>query len=302
MESKRTWRMKKRKVRIRIPSHVPFLLPFFILVTLFFFIPVILNILLTFTDMDFAMRWDFVGFKNYFRFVSDPIIPEVLVNTVIYVAATLAINVGLGLALALLNTYYVPENVGLIFRAIWLLPRMTPPVVYALLWLWVLDPTEYGLLNMIVGKNVNWTMQHPLGIVILVNGLIGASFGMIIFSASIKSIPRDYIMAAQVDGASNWEIVRRIIIPLLRWPLMFVTTWQTLSLLASYEYILLVTDGGPFYKSEVWSLYAYHTAFSHQMYGYGAAIAMALVVVAVIVTLIMLKIFGFKRLMELAGG
>jgi len=302
MESKRTWRMKKRKVRIRIPSHVPFLLPFFILVTLFFFIPVILNILLAFTDMDFAMRWDFVGFKNYFRFVSDPIIPKVLVNTVIYVAATLAINVGLGLALALLNTYYVPENVGLIFRAIWLLPRMTPPVVYALLWLWVLDPTEYGLLNMIVGKNVNWTMQHPLGIVILVNGLIGASFGMIIFSASIKSIPRDYIMAAQVDGASNWEIVRRIIIPLLRWPLMFVTTWQTLSLLASYEYILLVTDGGPFYKSEVWSLYAYHTAFSHQMYGYGAAIAMVLVVVAVIVTLIMLKIFGFKRLMELAGG
>ena len=302
MESKRTWRMKKRKVRIRIPSHVPFLLPFFILVTLFFFIPVILNILLTFTDMDFAMRWDFVGFKNYFRFVSDPIIPKVLVNTVIYVAATLAINVGLGLTLALLNTYYVPENVGLIFRAIWLLPRMTPPVVYALLWLWVLDPTEYGLLNMIVGKNVNWTMQHPLGIVILVNGLIGASFGMIIFSASIKSIPRDYIMAAQVDGASNWEIVRRIIIPLLRWPLMFVTTWQTLSLLASYEYILLVTDGGPFYKSEVWSLYAYHTAFSHQMYGYGAAIAMVLVVVAVIVTLIMLKIFGFKRLMELAGG
>jgi len=302
MGSKRTWRMKKRKVPIRIPSHVPFLLPFIVLVTLFFFIPVILNVLLAFTDMDFAMRWDFVGFINYFRFVSDQIIPKVLVNTIIYVAATLAINVGLGLTLGLLSTYYVPENIGLIFRAIWLLPRMTPPVVYALLWLWVLDPTEYGLLNMIIGQNVNWTMQHPLGIVILVNGIIGASFGMIIFSASIKSIPRDYIMAAQVDGASNWGIVRRIIIPLLRWPLMFVTTWQTLSLLASYEYILLVTDGGPFYKSEVWSLYAYHTAFSHQMYGYGAAIAMVLVVVAVIVTLIMLKIFGFRRLMELAGG
>lgn len=301
MKPKRVWR-RRRAIPIRIPPHIPFLLPFAFLVTLFFFVPVVLNILLAFTDMDFAMHWDFVGLKNYFRFFTDRIIPKVLLNTVIYVPATLAINVGLGLVLGILSTYYVPENVGLLFRAIWLLPRMTPPVVYALLWLWVLDPTEYGLLNMLIGQNVNWTMQHPLGVVIIVNGMVGASFGMIIFSAAVKSIPRDYIMAAQVDGASNWQIVRRIIIPLLRWPLMFVTSWQTLSLLASYEYILLVTDGGPFYKSEVWSLYAYHTAFSHQLYGYGAAIAMILVIVAIVVTMIMLKIFGFRRLMELVGG
>ena len=80
---------------------------------------------------------------------------------------------------------------------------------------------------------------------------------------------------------------------------MFVTIWQTLSLLASYEYILLVTDGGPSYKSEVWSLYAYHKAFSSLQYGYGAAIAMVLVIVAVIIALLMLRIFGFRRLMEL---
>ncbi len=300
----RSWRGRRRI--FRFPTVIFFLAPFLILVIAFFFVPAVLNIVLAFTNMDSSLEWNFVGLKSYRALFSDPQARQIALNTLVYVLCTLAINTGFGLILGLLTTYFVPENAGMLFRAIWMLPRMTPSVVYALLWLWVLDPTEYGLLNMVAKaltgtKPIFWTMQHPMGVVILVNGMVGASFGMIIFSAAIKSIPKDYIMAAQVDGASHLGIVRSIILPLLRWPLMFVTIWQTLSLLASYEYILLVTNGGPFFKSEVWSLYAYHEAFAHRFYGYGAAIAMILVIVALIVTMIMLRIFGFKRLMELIG-
>jgi len=283
--------------------YVPFLGPFLFLVMIYFFLPVVLTTALSFTGMDSKMQWNFVGLENFRRLFSDPIIPKIARNTAVYVIFTCMFNVGFGFFLALLTTYFVErENIGLIFRSIWLLPRMTPSVIYIIMWQWFVSPTDVGLVNQILRAFdqplQSWLARHPMPIVILVNGVIGASFGMIVFSAAIKSIPVDLIRAARVDGASDLNIVSRIIIPLLKWPIMFLTIWQTLSLLASYDYILLLTDGGPFYKSEVWALNAYHRAFSSLQFGYGAAIALILVVVGILMTVIMLKLFGFQRLME----
>ncbi len=286
-----------------VAVYAPFLGPFLFLVVTYFFLPVILTTALSFTGMDSKMEWNFVGLENFRRLFSDPIIPTIARNTAIYVILTCVFNVGFGFFLALLTTYFVErENIGLIFRSIWLLPRMTPSVIYIIMWQWFVSPTEIGFVNQILRAfgqpSQAWLARRPMPILILVNGFIGASFGMIIFSAAIKSIPVDLIRAARVDGASDLAIVRRIIVPMLKWPIMFLTIWQILSLLASYEYILLLTDGGPFYKSEVWSLNAYHRAFSSLQFGYGASIALVLVVVGVIATFIMLKLFGFQRLME----
>ena len=283
--------------------YVPFLGPFLFLVAVYFFLPVIITTALSFTSMDAKMQWDFAGLENFRRLFSDPIIPRIARNTAIYVVFTCTFNVFFGFFLALLTTYFVErENIGLIFRSIWLLPRMTPSVIYILMWQWFVSPTEVGFVNQILRALDQppqvWLARQPMSIIILANGIIGASFGMIVFSAAIRSIPVDLIRAAKVDGASDLAIVRRIIVPMLKWPIMFLTIWQTLSLLASYEYILLLTDGGPFWKSEVWALNAYHRAFSNLQFGYGASIALVLVVVGVIVTFIMLKLFGFKRLME----
>ncbi len=285
-------------------SYAPFLGPFLCLVVLFFFIPVILTTGLAFTGMDSKLEWDFVGLQNFRKLLIDPLVPKIAKNTIIYVFFTcLFFNVGLGFILALLTTYYVKrENVGLLFRSIWLLPRMTPSVVYGLLWLWFLDPSEGGMVNQVLQvfnqPTQSWLARSPMAVIILVNGFVGASFGMVIFSAAIKAIPTDYIWAARVDGASDFDIVRRIIVPLLKWPIMFTTIWQTLSLLSSYEYILILTDGGPFYKSEVWALHAYHRAFKVLSFGEGASVAFVLVVVGVGVCLIMWKLFGFERLMQ----
>lgn len=287
----------------KVAVYVPFLGPFLFLVVTYFFLPVVLTTALCFTGMDSKMEWNFVGLENFRRLFSDPIIPGIARNTAIYVILTCVFNVGFGFFLALLTTYFVErENIGLIFRSIWLLPRMTPSVIYIIMWQWFVSPTEIGFVNQLLRAfgqpSQAWLARRPMPIIILVNGFIGASFGMIIFSAAIKSIPVDLVRAARVDGASDLAIVRRIIVPMLKWPIMFLIIWQILSLLASYEYILLLTDGGPFYKSEVWSLNAYHRAFSSLQFGYGASIALVLVVVGVIATFIMLKLFGFQRLME----
>jgi len=277
--------------------------PFIILIFLFFFLPVLLTAILAFTSMDSSMRWDFNGLENFRNIITDPNILLIVKNTVAYVGFTLLINVFLGLALGILTTYFVQrESIGLAFRTIWMLPRISPPVVYILLWLWFFDPSEYGVLNSLRSlfdmPPTEWLSDHPIVAIVLANGLVGASFGMIIFSSAIKSIQRDLFYAAQVDGASQWAIIKDIIIPAVRWPLMFVTLWQCLSLLTSYEYILLLTDGGPLFESEVLSLYSYHKAFQNFEFGYGAAISLVLVLVALVFSLVTWKAFGMQKMIS----
>nr|WP_276539938.1 sugar ABC transporter permease [Paenibacillus polysaccharolyticus] len=278
--------------------------PFILLVSLFFVAPVVITAVMAFTDMDYAMIWNFVRWGNIGKLLSDPNIVPMLWNTFVYVSGTLVINVAFALLLALLTTYFITnERTGLFFRMLWMLPRITPSVVYAMLWLWFLDASDLGLFNAIRkilfgSEPVSWLFDNPMLIVILANGMVGASFGMIIFSSAIKSIPQDLFKAARVDGTTEWSIVREIIMPAIKWPIMFVSIWQLLSLLTSYEYILLITDGGPMFDSEVLALYSYHTAFSNLEFGYGAALALVLVIIALILTIIQFKIFNFNKMVR----
>ena len=104
---------------------------------------------------------------------------------------------------------------------------------------------------------------------------------MIIFTAAIRGIPEHLFHAARVDGAGTLAQIRFITLPALRWPISFVTIYQTLSLLVSFEYILLLTKGGPFYDTTVYALYVYRRAFESGQYGYGAALALFLIVIGV---------------------
>jgi inositol-phosphate transport system permease protein len=197
----------------------------------------------------------------------------------------------------------VPQRLGAFFRAVWLLPRMSPSVVYALLWLWVVDPNERGLLNQIVVHifdmpPIDLRNNHPLLVIILANGFIGASLGMLIFTSAIRSIPEHLFHAARVDGAGSLAIVRHVTLPALRWPISYMTIHQTLSLLVSFEYILLITAGGPFYDTTVFSLYAYRRAFESGEYAYGAALSLILVVIGVVAALALWRLMDMRRLLQ----
>jgi len=279
-----------------------FLGPFVLLTVLFFVMPAIITAFLALTNLDAAFQGTYVGLDNFRGLFADPLLPRVLLNTVVYVFFTLiCFNTGLGLVLALLTTH-IPDRVGTVFRAIWLLPRLTPMVVYGLLWLWFVDPTKYGMLN----TARSWFGLAPLDlisaspwlVIILVNGFIGASLGMVILTSAIKSVPEDYVRAARVDGASSLAIVRHVILPLIRWPLTFVLVNQTLALLTSYEYILLVTGGGPFYDTTVYALYVFRRAIQNGDYGYGAALAFILVVVGAVAALSYWRLLNFERMIS----
>ena len=283
------------------------IVPVMVFVLVFFFLPVILTVAMAFTDMDHRFQWNWIGLDNFKMMFKDPVVPKVFKNTLFYVFATLLLfNVGAGLLIAII-TCLMPPSIGDTFRLLWLLPRMTPPVVYYLLWLGITMPYPHGILNQILVdflgmteyKSVNWISRAPWEVVILANGFVGASFGMIIFSSSIRSIPLDIIRAAKVDGASTLRIIKDIIIPFIKWPVLFVTVYQTLSLLTSFEYILLLTDGGPgFYTTEVWALYVYHVALGGwtNRFGYGAALSLILVIVGLVLSFIYFRVFRFREM------
>src|SRR4051794_18400376 len=286
-----------------------FMGPALILVMAFFVAPVILTLGMSFTDMATTTglaNWHWSGTENYERMVRGSFTLLILGNTLFYVAVALTFNILMGLGGALLSVHVEPRT-GSFFRAIWLLPRISPSVVYGLMWTWAAAAPPYGVINQLVApfgvEGRYWINSDPWLMVLLVNGFVGASFGMLVFTSAIRSIPEELFRAAWVDGANAWQIVRRITLPLLRWPILFVLTYQTMSLFSSYEYIFLITNGGPgLYMTEVWSLWAFHTAlnsyFGNLEFGYGAALAAVVVVMGLIVSFVLLRIFRFNDLVS----
>jgi len=293
-----------------------FLTPTLVVVTLFFFIPLVMVFILSFTNLDMTnfgiLKWWQPAnwtLDNYVKIFTNRFFPRILNNTLIYVSMTLIFfNVGMALVIALITTN-INRRVGFAFRLIWLMCRLTPVVVYIMMWKALAGPAPMGVINkhilgpLGIGTGEYLLNTNPWLFIILVNGFIGASFGMIIFSSAIEAIPKDYMIASKVDGASTWQTIRYITIPMIRWPLLFVTTYQTLSLLTSFEQIMLLTDGGPgLYETEVWSLTAYHRAFTsyfgNTQWGYGSAWAVILVIIGIVMAIVYLRVFKFDELIQ----
>lgn len=286
-----------------------FLLPAAVLVILFFVIPVLITLYISLTDMSTSTfsNPNFIGLENYSRMLRSSALGKIVGNTVFYVGTTLALfNVGMALVIALLTTH-IPRRSGAFFRALWLLPRITPSVVYIMIWKYLAADAPFGVFNQVFQPlgitPENWVLAAPWTMVILVNGFLGASFGIVIFTSAIESIPESFLHASRVDGASALQTIRYVILPLLRWPLLFVVTYQTLSLMTSFEQILLLTDGGPgYFTTETWALQAYHRALSNYFgnvnFGFGSALAAVLVLIGVALAIVYLRVFRFNELVQ----
>jgi inositol-phosphate transport system permease protein len=305
-----TGRSRGRALQANLSAY-GFMAPAGILIILFFIIPVFLVVYLSLTNLSTAnftsdiSQMEIVGLENYRTLLNDGFVKKIFFNTLFYVLVTLSVfNIGASLVIALL-TAHINRRAGFLFRALWILPRITTSAIYILMWRRMIAEPPYGILNQIsswFGQTpVNYFAAYPWLFVIIVNGFIGISFGMIIFTSAIESIPKDLMNASLVDGSTLMQRIRYVIMPLLRWPLLFVVTYQTLSLLTSFEQILLLTNGGPgLYQTEVWALTAYHRAlsnyFSNAQWGYGSAFAVLLVGIGAVLAVIYMRVFRFNEL------
>lgn len=277
--------------------------------------PILVDLVVAFTDMSQTVKIDnftteqfrklvrpseeaWLGFElrgSFYRALS---------LTVVFVFLTLSIfNITFGLILALTTTA-LPDKLGAFFRAVWLLPRMAPSVVYGLLWIWVIDPTERGLLNQILVNvfgmaPVNMILHHPMTVIVMANGFIGASIGMLILTSAIRSIPQHLFFAARADGAGSLSVIRHVVLPALRWPLSYITVFQTLALLVSFEYIFLIM--GPSRSTMTMAMLAYTKTLAPQIgsgqYAYGAAITLILIVIGMGTALLLWRLTNMKTLL-----
>ncbi len=289
---------------------IGFITPAVTLIILFFITPVIILFILSFTELKASnfgtLQWWLPinwSLNNYVKIFNDQFITKFLGNTIFYVLTTLALfNFGSALLIALLTTH-INRRAGFFFRLLWLLPRLTPSVIYILMWRRIAAAAPLGIINQFLGQGdgANLLLSQPWLFVIITNGLIGASFGLVIFTSAIEAIPRDYITASQVDGASTLQTIRHVILPMIKWPILFVITYQTLSLLTSFEQILLLTGGGPgLFKTETWALRAFHLALStttgNTQWGYGSAWAVILVIIGVGAAIVYMRVFKYDEL------
>lgn len=281
--------------------------PFILLVFTFYLIPTFLTIFLSFTDMGFDMKWHFVGFKSFAHILQYPFLPQIIKNTAVYVFFTLISNVVVGFLISLVTVFFMEDSIhSRIVRTFWMLPRIIPSIVMVIMWAWFFSSTDYGFLNNMLEKmgysSVRWLSDYVMFAVIIANTFVGISFCMLILTSAMQSIPQDIFLASEVDGARKSRVVFSIIIPNVKWPLMFVTIVETLALMNSYEITMLLTNGGPMLDTTIWSLHAYKKAFNYSEFGSGAALSLILVCISFSLTLILLKRFDFDEMMRNTRG
>ena len=247
---------------------------------------------MSFTSLDSSFIWTFNGIENYIKIFKDPNTLVIIRNTLIYVGISSVLLISLALVFSVLTTYFIKnELISSVFKSILMLPMITPTVVYSVMIIWIFEASEKGLVNqwvMGLGKTevVNWIAEYPFHVVIGATVLSTVAYATIVFSGAIQSIPTNQFKAARIDGARESEIVKSIILPNLRPHVKFILIWETLGLLTNYVIVLLITNGGPGIRTEIWALSAYHKAFVDQKYGYGAAISVILIAVILLTAVI----------------
>lgn len=212
----------------------------------------------------------FIGLANFGFLFTDGRFWSALRTTAYFTALAVAIEIALGLLLAL----QLQRSRGL-FRAAMLLPWAVPTAVSARLWAWLFN-ADYGLLHRLV-PGVDWlgSPWTALHAAILVDVWKTTPFVALLLLAGLQSIPEDVIKAARVDGARPSRIFFSITLPLLQPALLIAVLFRSLDAFRVFDAIYVLTEGGPGNATETLSIYAYKTLLRAGDFGYGSTLAVA---------------------------
>jgi ABC-type sugar transport system permease subunit len=230
-------------------------------------------------------EFPFVGLANFARLFQDEVFWLSLRHTLVFVAATVTLEVVIGLAVALTIS---DERVWIsrVTRVLILIPWAVPPVVNGLLWSFIAN-AQYGYLNRALHKlglitdYVNWLGEPRLAMAVVIAAYVWRTtpFNILLYHAALQGIPAEVYEAAAVDGASPWQSLWRLTLPLLR-PIVAVTLiLRTTFSFTVFDEILAITQGGPGNDTWVAAWYTYRTTFQPPFdIGLGAASAWVLAV------------------------
>ncbi|GJQ34589.1 MAG: sugar ABC transporter permease [Anaerolineaceae bacterium] len=227
--------------------------------------------------------WEFVGLKHLETARQDQVVPTALKNTLVFVVAVVIIETFLALVISILVSRS-KHLVGL-YRTVLLIPLLVPPIAIGTMWRLMYD-YNYGFINQalkLIGIVAvpTWTADPQLAMpsVVLVDLWHWTSFMFLIILAGLESMPQEINEAARVDGASEFQILRYVTLPLLRPTLITAIMLRTIFAFKVFDEIFLLTGGGPGTATEVISLYIYKVFSGQFRLGYASFLALGLSVI-----------------------
>ena len=276
-----------------------FVLPALVLIGVFFFLPVLASLALSFTDFDiYAVgdadnaRW--VGVRNYETLFRSPLFWSALRNTFYFalVGGPLSIAASLGAAL-LLNAKLVRFRT--LFRTIYFVPFVTTLVAVAVVWRYLYHP-QYGLLNWGLGflgvEPVDWLADPRWAMPAIILLAVWKNFGynMLIFIAGLQAIPEELYEAAHLDGAGPWQRFRHVTLPSLTATFFFVGIVTMIGYFQLFAEPYVMTAGGPLRSTTSLVLLMYEEGFRWWRLGAAAAIAFLLFLIILAWTALQLRL------------
>lgn len=277
-----------------------FLSPSLILLLIFFISPMVLTVLFSFTNLSLtgadASNLHFIGFENFTRMFQDPEFRTSVWNTIVFVLFSAVLGqCFFGFLIAFLmkeKNKHFRKVVGLIIIAAW----VTPEVVVSFCWVAFLG--DSGTANSLVGlfnlEPVAWLFTFPMISVVIANIWRGTAFSMMVFQSALDDIPKEVEEAAFMDGATRWEVVRHITIPMVRGTIATNVMLVTLQTLGVFTLIYTMTGGGPGSTTSTLPVFMYKQAFVSYQLGYGTAISLVLLVIGAGASLLYMKTLKVK--------
>jgi multiple sugar transport system permease protein len=251
---------------------------------------------ISFTQWDIMTKPEWVGIQNYVSmFQDDELFRKSLINTFYF---TLGV-VPLGTLLSLLAAVVMNQQLRgqTFFRTVYFLPTVCSGIAIALLWAWLYN-TQFGLINSMLRTiglpKISWLGDKRIAMpsVIIMTIWRGLGYSMILFLAGLQGIPQEYYEAATIDGASRWQLFRRITLPLLSPTTFFVIILSMIGSFQVFEATYIMTQGGPYYATYTMVLLIFNQGFLWFRMGYASALAYILFAIILAVTLVQIKFEG----------
>lgn len=272
-----------------------FLLPAAVFFFGFVILPMIGGAIMSFFDYN-PKTSEFIGLQNYINIFQDEVFRKSLWNTLFLVIGNVPIVVVFSMFVAL-NIFKKSSKVRSFFRSIFYLPAIASVVSITVVWGWIFHP-NYGILNYILsffGVDPQVWLGDP-GIakwaILMVLVTLSVGQPIVLYMASLGNIPKDYLEAAEIDGANSNQVFRHITWPLLKPTTLYIVIITTINSFQCFSLIQLLTAGGPNYATTTIMYQVYERSFTLGQYGLASSMGVVLAIIVMAISVIQYKYLG----------
>ncbi|WP_028610847.1 carbohydrate ABC transporter permease [Paenibacillus harenae] len=239
----------------------------------------------------------YAGFDNYVHSFDDELFWKSIKNTIVYTLLTVPVSLVLSFGVAIL-ILPLKKKLQTTFKAVYYLPAVASGVALSVVWLWIFDPLQTGILNQLLAffgiGNLNWlgTSATSMFSLVLMAWLSSHGTSIIIYLAALIGIDNSYYEAAELDGASFSQKLRHIVIPFMKPTTLFLLVTGVIGSFQVFQNAYLMTGGGPDNATTMVGLLIFNNAFKYFEFGEASAQALILTLIIAIISFIQFKFLG----------